>query len=255
MGYNYWKMKAQNAVKASEHTREMQETFSNRIKQSVAHTEIFNEVHVPLKDLDLYIPEIIVEDLDSVSAIFKYCTGNIAVLNFASYKYPGGQFIYGSSAQEEALCHKSFLYNVLREFEVEYYDWNRRNKNKALYLNRALYTPEVLFIDSVQACFCDVITCAAPNKKAAQKYCSVSDEENTEYLTSRIDFVLNIAAIKKVDTLILGAYGCGVFEQDPTEVAAIFAERLQSKKCFKRVIFAIPNKHNSNYEVFKKILT
>ena len=39
----------------------------------------------------------------------------IAVLNFASFKNPGGMFYNGSSAQEESLCHESFLYNVLKK--------------------------------------------------------------------------------------------------------------------------------------------
>ena len=33
----------------------------------------------------------------------------------------------GSRAQEESLCHESFLYNVLRQFQY-YYDWNISSK-------------------------------------------------------------------------------------------------------------------------------
>ena len=60
-------------------------------------------------------------------------------------------------------------------------------------------------------CYCDVITCAAPNKRAAQRYCNVSDEENSRVLESRIDFILDIAKRHKIDILVLGAFGCGVF--------------------------------------------
>lgn len=102
--------------------------------------------------------------------------------------------------------------------------------------------------------FGDVITCAAPNKSAAQKYQNVSDEENTRVLRLRIKFVLDIAKNNQVNTLILGAYGCGVFGQDPKEVASIFKEYLEnSHKCFKKVIFAIPEGRDGNLEFFKSV--
>ena len=102
--------------------------------------------------------------------------------------------------------------------------------------------------------FCDVITCAAPNKSAAQKYCSVSNRENTEVLESRIKFVLDVAKHNHVETLILGAYGCGVFGQDAYEVASIFKKYLEtSHKCFRQVVFAIPKGKNNNLEAFRKV--
>jgi uncharacterized protein (TIGR02452 family) len=42
--------------------------------------------------------------------------------------------------------------------------------------------------------------------------------------------------------LVLGAWGCGVFQNDPHEVAAVFAELLASPKlerAFARVVFAV----------------
>ena len=103
--------------------------------------------------------------------------------------------------------------------------------------------------------YCDVITCASPNKTASQKYCGVSDEENSKVLRDRIDFVLKIAKDNLVENLILGAGGCGVFGQDPYEVAQIFKELLTTKyKCFDKVIFAIPDKKGENYIAFKEVL-
>lgn len=91
-----------------------------------------------------------------------------------------------------------------------------------------------------------LITCASPNKTTAQKWQNVSNEENSKYLRERIKFVLDIAKDNKVDTLILGAYGCGVFGQNPIEVAQIFKEYLTTThKCFKKVIFAIPSGNNN----------
>ena len=101
----------------------------------------------------------------------------------------------------------------------------------------------------------NVITCAAPNKSTAQKYQNVSDEENTEVLRSRIKFVLDIAKDNDVDTLILGAYGCGVFGQEAKEVAGIFKEYLCTThaRCFEKVVFAIPSGRIGNLEAFKAV--
>ena len=197
------------------------------------------------------------EATDSVSAVInhaKECKKRMAVLNFASYKNPGGAFINGSKAQEECLCHESCLYNVLVEFVPTFYDWNNKNKNKALYLNRGLYSPKVVFCKDGKSVLCDVITCASPNKSAAKRYQKVTDSENTKVLKSRIKFVLDIAKENDVELLILGAYGCGVFGQDATEVAEIFKEYLETThNCFEKVIFAIPNGRDKNYEMFEKV--
>ena len=164
-------------------------------------------------------------------------------------------FYKGSKAQEECLCHESYLYNVLKEFDDTFYEWNRRHKNKSLYLNRALYSDSVMFMRGDEFRYCDVITCAFPNKKASQKYCGTSDEENSKVLRDRIDFILKIAKDNLVEILILGAGGCGVFGQDPYEVAQIFKELLTTKyKCFDKVIFAIPDKNGENYIAFKEVL-
>lgn len=260
MAYNtsqYWVNKNQRAQTAKEHTEQMDRDFFNEIEDCVAETF---EYSTDFKtDLNLYNDRhtketnIILCDLDSVSAIFEYKDEITAVLNFSSYKNPGGMFMKGSKAQEECLCHESYLYNVLREMH-DFYAWNNQHKNKALYLNRALYTESVLFERDDQYAYCDVLTCAAPNKTAAQKYCNVSDKENSEVLKSRINFVMNVAAYSGAKTLILGAYGCGVFGQNPHEVATIFKEIIDKyPKVFKTIVFAIPNKNTENYKAFKEV--
>lgn len=183
----------------------------------------------------------------------KNIPSNIAVLNFASYKHPGGMFMEGSIAQEEALCHESFLYNVLSECP-SYYDYNKRYLNRALYKNRALYSPDIIFERDNTSVYCNVITCAAPNKAAAQKYQNVSDEENAKVLRSRINFILKIAADNKTDTLILGAFGSGVFGQSAKEVASIFKDLLENKfsNAFDKIVFAVPS-GNGNLEAFQEI--
>lgn len=128
-------------------------------------------------------PAFTLTDMDSVSCLFNLSNnGRTAILNYASYKNPGGFFLGGSPAQEEALN----LYPILLAFA-----WNRQRLNKALYLNRALYSPSVVFKQKEA----DIITCAAPNFRTAHRY--------------------QIAEENGVENLIAGAWGCGVFMQLP----------------------------------------
>ena len=248
---NYWVNKNQRANAAIVHTAKMEHHFKNEIQECIKNTKIYNS-DCSFHHGKICEEKIEIVDMDSVSAIDIYHNGKTAVLNFASYKNPGGMFIKGSKAQEECLCHESFLYNVLKE-QKEYYDWNNNHKNKALYLNRALYSENILFFKEDKTFYCDVITCAAPNKFAAQKYQNVTNTENYQILASRIEFILKIAMDNHVDTLILGAFGCGVFGQDPIEVATLFKKYLKKYPYFSKVIFAIPNGNNDNFKKFKNM--
>lgn len=250
----YWTDKQKLAELAKQHTEEMEKQHHVNIGASAAETMTYTggkKFKPNLTGGQNATPEVIVADADSVSAIFTYTGGKTAVLNFASYKEPGGLFLKGSRAQEECLCHSSFLYNVLSR-QKEYYEWNNQHKNRGLYLDRALYSPDILFVKDGEETYCDVITCAAPNISTAKKYCGVSDGENYNVLCERIRFVLQIAEDQKVDTLILGAYGCGVFGQKPAEVAAIFKEFLSKGPSISKVIFAIPDGRNGNLAAFRK---
>lgn len=261
----YWNDKEERGKQAVKHTKEMNEKYPIGIATSIHNTKIYDTDYKCLRTVKEKDTKIIIESLDTVSTIFKYSQcGKVAALNFSSYKNPGGMFIQGSKAQEECLCHESYLYNVLNSFADKFYKWNNSHKNKALYLNRGLYSPDILFVRGTNEGwsdidyyeqYCDVITCAAPNKSAAHKYQNVSDKENTEVLKSRIKFVLDIAKDNDVDTLILGGYGCGVFGQDPKEVASIFKECLNTthKNCFYQVIFAIPKGRNNNLQAFEEV--
>ena len=249
----YWKDKQWRARQAQKHTELMAEKYSKEIQHSVDNTVIYDgATFTPKADCKVQNESgLAIDNLDSVSAIFKHNydeNEKIAVLNFASYKNPGGMFINGSKAQEECLCHDSFLYNVLKEFTDSYYARNNLYKNKALYMDRALYSPDVVFEVDGKLRKVDVITCAAPNKSAAQNYLNVTDEENYNVLKQRIKFVLDIAKDNQVDTLILGAYGCGVFGQNPIEVAEIFKYWLYESEYytyFKTIVFAIPGGVNA----------
>lgn len=249
----YTDNKKERQKQSEKHYNRMKEMFNEQIKYSVDNTIKYSKECTNCNDIkNNKEPEIKVLALDTVSAIAKANSKNTAILNFASYKNPGGGFLNGSRAQEECLCAESNLYNILECFTNDFYEWNRNNTEKGLYLNRALYTPRVMFRDGRYVC--DVITCAAPNKAAAIKYGKLSERENSSALNSRIKFILDIADKHKVEVLILGAFGCGVFGQDATEVAKTFKKYLDSGRYkFNTVIFAIPKGKDRNFELFKQV--
>lgn len=251
---DYWSKREENKVKAQEHTSFVAKKHRQKIKGSVENTRIYSPDSVFDEPKEIGMPTICFLNNDSVSAILKVAEngrgGKVAVLNYASYKNPGGKFIEGSSAQEESLCHESFLYNVLREF-AGYYTENKKTLNRSLYTNRGLYTEEVLFERGDRAGVCDVITCAAPNYSAAKKYQNVPREDNSEALRDRIEFVRAIAEENGVNTLILGAYGCGVFGQDPEEVVRIMLEEVFFETSISNIVYAVPGK-DKNAAAFKQ---
>lgn len=256
----YWMDKAARAQQAKDWAEKNSKVFASQINQAVKSSQIYDnnsQFDIP-KKVELMPIDLVA--MGSTEAIYEYAKeekGTLAVLNFASYKNPGGGFLSGSRAQEECLCHESYLYNVLAQFP-DYYTWNNNHKNRCLYENRAIYSKEIGFEHNGTITFCDVITCAAPNISPSRKYgYGISKIENSAVLDSRIKFVLSIAADQKVDTLILGAFGCGVFGQDADDVAEIFINLLVTDYAteFKKVIFAIPiiNDDSVNYSKFQNM--
>lgn len=251
---NYWSDAAKNRERAIVHTKLMAKTKINEIHHAIQNAKIYDFCNLPKKE---GIPSNFwIINADTVHTLVAWANNydsnnvhhKIGVLNFASFKEPGGKFLEGSSAQEECLCHASNLYNVLQAFQASYYDVNKKCLNKGLYTNRALYTPDIEFMQGDTTVKADVITMAAPNLKVASGYCHVSREENEAALSSRITFIRNIACQNHLDTIILGAYGCGVFGQDPTVVAAKFYHAF--KDMGMNVLFAVPGKDKNALAFF-----
>lgn len=168
------------------------------------------------------------------------------VLNFASAKNPGGGFIGGASAQEESLARSSSLYASLTK-NLTMYQYNRAHSS-FLYSDYLIYSPDVLFWMNDNGDFLDkpvpvhVITSPAPNKGAMLQHHRENELEALEdTFKRRIDHMLATAFSQQSECLILGAWGCGVFQNDPVKVAGYFKELLEGKyaNCFKKIVFAI----------------
>ena len=173
--------------------------------------------------------------------------GHLGCLNFASAKNPGGGFLTGAQAQEEALARASALYPCLLQAPA-YYERNRANRS-AIYLDLLIYSPQVPFFRNdagdllERPILASVITAPAPNAGAVHQNEPQNDGAVEPALRRRADLVLAAASAHGVQTLVLGAWGCGVFRNDPGLVAAIFADLLkpagQYAGIFSRVAFAV----------------
>jgi uncharacterized protein (TIGR02452 family) len=179
-------------------------------------------------------------------------TGVVA-LNFASAKNPGGGFLGGAKAQEEDLARCSALYNC-QLVARGYYDANRAT-DSMLYTDYLIWSPEVPFFRDDRLALLDqpfsasVITSPAPNAGEALRRNVAARPEILATLERRAGQVLAVAADRGHRVLVLGAWGCGVFRNDPHEVAEAFAMWLASpafSTAFDRVVFAIPAKGASD---------
>lgn len=167
-------------------------------------------------------------------------------LNFASAKHPGGGFLSGSQAQEESLARSSGLYATLQT-QPEFYAFHRQQSN-SLYSDHIIFSPEVPVFRDDQGRLLDVpwrtsfITAAAVNAGAVRQNQPAQVAQIEPTMQRRARFVLAVAAFHGCDALILGAWGCGVFKNDPAMVAAIVAGVLDEplfKHRFAHVEFAV----------------
>jgi uncharacterized protein (TIGR02452 family) len=159
-------------------------------------------------------------------------------LNFANGIHPGGGFLGGARAQEEVLCRSSALYRTLVNDRMYEEHAKRRRPDST---DWAIYSPDVPVFrnddgtELNQPWLLSFITCAAP---VAIK---IGQPEAGDLLQQRIQRVLAIAQAFGYSTLVLGAWGCGAFGNDPNRTAVDFREALENefRGAFSDVVFAI----------------
>ncbi len=202
-------------------------------------------------------PEVSVIDAKTQTAaraLYAQGETDLVALNFASAKNPGGGFLRGAKAQEEDLARASALY-VTQLTAREYYNANRACRHM-LYTDHMIYSPRVPFFREGRALIDEpfltsVITAPAPNAGQAKR--KGQGKGVQEALHKRAGMVLALAQEKGHRTLLLGAWGCGVFRNDPNMVAQAFKTWLIDPRfagAFSKVIFAVPKDKTSNYGTF-----
>lgn len=253
-------MAKQNNIEVFQKTKQMYETepvLIESIKDSIARQKVY--ITPPQVEKGEGDTAIILSKKRTLEAASHY-KGKTAVLNFASAKYPGGGVEGGSNAQEESLCRISTLYPCLCDNGVwaDYYRFHR-NQHDPMYSDRLIYTPNVMVFrkdDSYMDILpknlwwmVDVITCPAPNKSIMQEKIDLEP-----VFISRFKAILAAAKANGVENVVLGAFGCGVFGNDPYVVANAAKEALKDFS-FKTVEFAVycSKWDSANYEAFARV--
>lgn len=255
---------------------ESDEALSNAVKESIDKTEVYFEDDYPYfkrRFRDSLTVEVTMEK--SFQAAMRLNSENpskkLAVMNFANAFNSGGGVMHGSRAQEESLCRTSTLYPVIARPEMwnTFYAYHRE-------LNNYKATDALIYSENIVICKTeddiprrmpesdwvktDVITIAAPQLTMNQ--CTnggvfVSDAELFAIHVKRAIHMLTVAASRKADILVLGAFGCGAFNNNPYIVANAYKVALeQFDKAFEKVVFAVfcTSDEAVNYKAFKEIL-
>ena len=255
--------------------------LKNAIKYSSSHQKLIletDEYSDPIRELYSEKAKVIVSKKRSYEAASFYKDYKTCVHNFASATTPGGGVVRGSSAQEECLCRCSTLYFNLNSPDMweGFYGPHRTTKNP-VHNDDCIYTPGVVVIKTDTASpilmksnewyDVNVITCAAPNLRQMPshkmntgdgvKKVKILDEALQALHEKRLTRLLNIALTEGNEVVILGAFGCGAFENNP-EVVALAAKNVVEKylHAFKVIEFAVycSPSDETNYSVFNRTL-
>ena len=190
-------------------------------------------------------PSLAVADCDAITAaiaLSRQTPGQAppAVLNFANAFQRGGGYLTGALAQEEDLCRSApGLYPALVRATYPL-DPATALATTAM-IHRASNTYTLLQSPTPAT----IITAAAVDMRPPQPG-EPPQPKTAAYradMQRRVRAILHAAHAKGCRQLVLGAWGCGVFQNDAHTIAQLFGDALRSAEWrfrFDAVVFAIP---------------
>lgn len=260
-----------------------------RLKDSVVFSK--ENQKVIAEDVEIKTPKakydtpakVSVSQKRSLEAASQYTGQKVCVMNFASATNAGGGVTKGSNAQEEAICRCSTLYPCISDSKVTSQFHNKHRsalqagQMNALYNDDCIYTPSVTVFksDTVHPKLLseelwynvDIISCAAPNLRSkpsnamnpssGDKAVHIKPSELLELHKKRMSRVLDIVSQNGAEVVILGAFGCGAFQNSPDIVAQAMREVVKDYLYhFKGIEFAVycTPKETRNYDAFRRVL-
>ena len=222
---------------------EKNEKLKASVAESVKNQKLILESEkLPVVDKKHFSDEakVVVSTKRTFEAASGYAGQKVAVHSFASPYKPGGGVLRGAGAQEECLCRCSGLYFCLSvpELEKGFYSPHRKAKNP-IGTADIIYTPAVTvfktdtakpqLMDEAAWYDVDVITCAAPDLRVKKSFhdirnnvtpiVKITDKELLEIHKKRLSRILDVAVLNDAEVVILGAFGCGAYQNKPEVVA------------------------------------
>lgn len=191
----------------------------------------------------------LITTLDAVlNVLAQDPSARIGALNFASAKKPGGGWLNGAQAQEESLARASTLIASLIAPQCDefYKKLNHPSIESGIYTDAVIYSPDCLLIRDSQGNLCSpkkcsFITCAAVNAGVVLGKLNIPSKIE-EIMQTRVANIFAVAAHQKLDILVLGAWGTGVFQTPVEMIARCFRDQVKIYHShFKQIIFAIPD--------------
>lgn len=211
--------------------------------------------------------KITVQEIDCLAAAEQAAKrSKTAVLCFASTREPGGAFATGEQGtQEEALCYRSTLGGFMNHQQVLFDEGYYPLADHADDPNVSNHVPNKLLMTQSVQVFRDknyelmnvpfeigVMSGAAVVKPQQTEDGKYVLETQKDLMKRLILLQLTAAHNHGYERLILGAFGCGAFQNPPKEVASLYKECLENefKGAFQEVVFAILGQEN--YQPFQE---
>lgn len=203
---------------------------SKFIKQMIQNSEIVTDVKITCNDFnESYFINDNIYNMGTIDTIITLRNadykGNIIALDFANGYTPGGGYISGSIAQEESICRSSLLFDNLY-LKKEFYNINKK-LNKPIHTDTMIYSPNVPIIrndnlEILNECkFASFLSCPAVNARLARKM-GYTEDMIFKIMENRIKKILSFMITKNPEVIVLGNYGCGVFENNKLMIYDIF---------------------------------
>ena len=182
---------------------------------------------------------------------------NPVVLDMANRQNPGGEVLYGSGGQEESLFRRSNLFKSLYQFVpyVSEYGIQARKEQYPMDWNTGgIYVPNAtvfrgtqkdgypLLDEPYKLSFVAVAAIARPQLDARGKMLAPLREGTL----NKIRTMFRIALLNGHDSIVLGAWGCGAFQNPPDQIAYLFHIVMNEPEFyhkFRKIIFAIKDNH------------
>ena len=256
--------------------KRIKESLENSIKLQKLILE-GDKIKTPERTIYDTEARVLVSKKRTYEAASHYKDQKVAVHNFASASNPGGGVTSGASAQEECLCRCSSLYFCLHTDALwKGFYYPHRNTHNPIHNDDIIYTPAVTVFKTDTASpslmaendwfDVDVITCAAPNLRirptnnynpADGDAVRRGDKDLLLLHEKRLRRMFDVAVMEGAVTIILGAFGCGAFRNNPEVVALanknVIKDYLHAFKNIEYAVYCSP-KDDRNYRIFERVL-